>query len=171
MRKSGNARIYPDGRRVDYKRGVTTTVDPSGTPSGAPVPGMAALDKAICSRYLSLQDREQIYALHQTGESMNAIARTMGRAVSTISRELKRNNGPLGYQPYSAHWQSVARRPRPKPSKLAADGDLRDYVVEKLHVGWSPEQISRRVLRRPLKSAVSAFVLSPKWPTSYHRNN
>lgn len=64
---------------------------------------MAALDQAICPRYLSLQEREQIYALHQTGESMNAIARSLGRAVSTISRELKRNNSPLGYQPYSAH--------------------------------------------------------------------
>ncbi|WP_456152250.1 IS30 family transposase [Glutamicibacter protophormiae] len=146
VRRSGNVRIYPDGRRVDYKRGVTTTVDPSGALSSAPAPTMAALDQAICSRYLSLQEREQIYALHQTGESMNAIARTMGRAVSTISRELRRNNSPLGYQPYSAHRQSVARRPRPKPSKLAADGDLRDYVVKKLELGWSPEQISHRII-------------------------
>lgn len=146
VRRSGNVRIYPDGRRVDYKRGVTTTVDPSGALSSAPAPTMAALDQAICSRYLSLQEREQIYALHQTGESMNAIARSLGRAVSTISRELRRNNSPLGYQPYSAHRQSVARRPRPKPSKLAADGDLRDYVVKKLELGWSPEQISHRII-------------------------
>lgn len=146
VRRSGNVRIYPDGRRVDYNRGVTTTVDPSGALSSAPAPTMAALDQAICPRYLSLQEREQIYALHQTGESMNAIARSLGRAVSTISRELRRNNSPLGYQPYSAHRQSVARRPRPKPSKLAAEGDLRDYVVEKLELGWSPEQISHRII-------------------------
>ena len=146
VRRSGNVRIYPDGRRVDYKRGVTTTVDPSGALSSAPAPTMAALDQAICSRYLSLQECEQIYALHQTGESMNAIACSLGRAVSTISRELRRNNSPLGYQPYSAHRQSVARRPRPKPSKLAADGDLPDYLVEKLDVGWSPEQISHRII-------------------------
>lgn len=146
VRKLGGARIYPDGRHVDYKRGVTTTIDPSGALSSAPAPGMAALEKAICPRYLSLQERERIYALHQAGESMRSIARSMRRSVATISRELKRNNSPLGYQPYAAHRQSVARRPRPKPSKLAADGDLRSYVVEKLQVGWSPEQISHRII-------------------------
>ena len=146
VRHSNGARIYPDGRHVDYKRGVTTTVDPSGAPSSAPAPGMAALEKAICPRYLSLQERERIYALHQTGESMRSIARTMERSVATISRELKRNTTPLGYQPYAAHRQSVARRPRPKPSKLAAVGALRSYVVKKLKVGWSPEQISHRII-------------------------
>lgn len=77
---------------------------------------------------------------------MRSIARTMGRSAATISRELKRNTSPLGYQPYAAHRQAVARRPRPKPSNLALEGDLRDYVAEKLDLCWSPEQISHRII-------------------------
>ncbi|MGP9607479.1 IS30 family transposase [Glutamicibacter sp. AOP33-2CA-4] len=146
IRKIGGGRIYPDGRLVDYKRGMTTTVTASGVVTSKPAPGMAALEKSISPRYLSLQERERIYALHQSGETIRSIAQSTGRSPATISRELRRNNTPLGYQPYSAHRQSATRRPRPKPSKLAAECELRKYVVEKLEVGWSPEQISHRMI-------------------------
>lgn len=146
IRQINGGRIYPDGTFVDYKRGVTTTVNASDARGIRPAPGMDALEKAISPRFLSLQDRERIYALHQSGASIRSIAQSTGCSPATISRELRRNNTSLGYQPYSAHRQSVTRRPRPKPSKLAAEGELRKYVVQGLEVGWSPEQISHRMI-------------------------
>ena len=79
------------------------------------------------------------------GSSLRAIARALGRPVSTVSREIARNTGPNGYQPYSAHRAAAKRRPRPKTSKLAYEGTLRKYVGAKLLLGWSPEQISNRL--------------------------
>ena len=53
----------------------------------------------------------------------------------------------LGYQPYGAHRTATAARARPKISKLAEDGELRDYVKEKLLTRWSPEQISHKLVQ------------------------
>ena len=67
----------------------------------------------------------------------------MGRAPSTISRELRRNTvSRHGYLPHNAHRTSAKRRERPRASKLAAAGPLHDYVAAKLAKRWSPEQIS-----------------------------
>ncbi|MCA9835035.1 MAG: IS30 family transposase [Thermomicrobiales bacterium] len=139
IRHVGNARIYPDGRRVDYATGRTSTVPvPHASPS------LMALEQAIHPRYLSLQEREQIADLHRDGQSLRAIGRAMGRSSSTIKRELDRNTSESGtYQPHAAHRQAVARRPRPKPAKLAHEGPLRTYLLERLADHWSPEQISR----------------------------
>ena len=146
IRKSNGRRIYPDGRIVDYKRGVTTFTAPATPAAPAPSPGLAQLQKPISSRYLSLPEREHIRDLSRAGSSLRSIARAVGRPASTISREITRNTGPVGYQPYAAHRTAASRRPRPKPSKLAADGKLRDFVKQGLLVCWSPEQISKRLL-------------------------
>ncbi|WP_411733671.1 IS30 family transposase [Paeniglutamicibacter sp.] len=145
VRRSRNKRIYPDGRTVDYKQGVTTTYSVDGSAFKAPFPGLAALEKPISDRYLSLPEREQIRDLLVAGSSMRAIAKTLGRPVSTVSREIARNTGPNGYQPYAAHRAAAQRRPRPKTSMLACEGTLRKYVGAKLLLGWSPEQISNRL--------------------------
>ena len=146
VRRSNNKRYYPDGRVVDYKQGVTTFIAPAATVAAANIPGLGQLQKPISTRYLSLPEREQIRDLRREGNSLRSIARALGRPASSISREIARNTGPAGYQPYAAHRAAASRRPRPKPSKLAVDGKLREFVKQGLLVCWSPEQISNRLL-------------------------
>lgn len=146
VRRSNNKRYYPDGRVIDYKQGVTTFITPAAPADAGLFPSLGQLQKPISTRYLSLPEREQIRDLHREGNSLRSIARALGRPASTISREITRNTGPAGYQPYAAHRTAASRRPRPKPSKLAVDGKLRDFVRQGLLVCWSPEQISKRLL-------------------------
>ncbi|MGM0931593.1 MAG: IS30 family transposase [Actinomycetota bacterium] len=132
-------RVRMNPSKPRYKQGMTTIAGP--VPAGA--------RGSICTRYLSLQERETIYDLHRAGESMHKIAAALGRAVSTISRELARNTVPvLGYLPHSAARTAAARRKRPKQSKLALKGKLRKYVKRKLKKRWSPEQISKRLIKK-----------------------
>jgi IS30 family transposase len=148
IRKSRGKRIYPDGRVVDYKRGVTTMIPPAGTtgPGSPPIP-MAALEKPVDPRFLNVQDREMIRDLLASGASIRAIARALGRSPSTICRELGRNADPrLGYLPHSAHRKAATRRARPKTAKLTVASDLLDYVKDKLLIRWSPEQISHTLI-------------------------
>jgi transposase, IS30 family len=151
VRKSGDRRIYRDGRVVDYKRGVTTMIPPAG-PTGTvlvpPVP-VSALEKPIDPRFLSVQEREMIRDLQTAGTSVRAVAQALGRSPSTISRELRRNTDPrMGYLPHGAHRKAAARRARPKTAKLAGESDLRDYVRDKLLIRWSPEQISHTLVEK-----------------------
>ncbi|MDQ0213568.1 transposase-like protein, partial [Arthrobacter bambusae] len=91
IRKSNGRRIYPDGRIVDYKRGVTTLTPPVGTTGTTRVPvPVSALEKPIDPRFLTVQERELIRDLHAAGSSIRAIAHALGRSPSTISRELDR---------------------------------------------------------------------------------
>ncbi len=149
---------------VPYKQEVITALaepsapvtTPEAPPEPAPAPlgppaalvALEALEQPISTRYLSLPEREQIADLRSQGTSMQAIGRALGRSVGTISREVKRNSHPvLGYQPYGAHRTATAARARPKDSKLAAAGALRDYVTDKLRLRWSPEQISKALIK------------------------
>ncbi|WP_443627621.1 IS30 family transposase, partial [Arthrobacter bambusae] len=109
---------------------------------------LEALEQPISARYLSLSERERIADLLSRGTSMQAIGRALGRSVGTISREIKRNSHPmLGYRPYGAHRAATAARARPKDSKLAEPGELHDYVKTKLLTRWSPEQISKLLIK------------------------
>jgi IS30 family transposase len=126
---------------------------PPAAPQTAAAPGPAsvaleALEQALSVRYLSLTERERIAGLLLTGDSVRAIARDLDRSPSSISREIARNSHPtLGYQPYGAHRTAAAARARPKTSKLATPGPLRDYVEDKLRIRWSPEQISKTLIK------------------------
>jgi len=151
IRKSGGRRIYPDGRLVDYKRGVTTMTSPARTTGTvlAPPASVSALEKLIDPRFLCVQEREMIRDLRASGSSMRAIARALGRPASTISRELGRNaDALLGYLPHGAHRKAAVRRARPKTAKLAGESDLSDYVKGKLLIRWSPEQISHTLVEK-----------------------
>jgi IS30 family transposase len=105
----------------------------------------------VSGRYLSLEERLQIADLRLAGTSMRAIASQLGRAPSTISRELRRN-GPVPtpaagrarrgrYASYAAHKRAGLRARRPKPFKLD-DAGLALAVQDKLCLKWSPAQIS-----------------------------
>ncbi len=145
---------------LPYKQEVRTTFAEPSTPAAAPEPPasvtapiptavtLEALEQSVSARYLSLQERERIADLRSQGTSMQAIGRVLGRSVGTISREIKRNSHPvLGYRPYGAHRAATAARARPKDSKLAEPGELHDYVKTKLLTHWSPEQISKLLIK------------------------
>jgi IS30 family transposase len=103
-----------------------------------------------CYGQLSLDERIEIYRLRVAGESMQAIACTLERHVSTISRELRRNSQPSrawagGYEPVRAHQLAERRRRWDGRFKLARQTDLRNCVGKGLAMGHSPEQIAGRL--------------------------
>jgi len=90
---------------------------------------------------LSLVEREEISRGLAAGLSIRAIAGQLGRAASTISREVNRNGGRR-YRALRADRAAWSRASRPKACKLAIRPRWRDMVEEKLRCRWSPEQIS-----------------------------
>jgi len=99
-------------------------------------PGPAA------GRCLSLGEREEIAAGVAAGEGVRSIAARLGRAASTVSREVRRNCSSAGYRAAAAQAQAEARAARPKEAKLAGNRELRVWVQDKLEKNWSPEQVS-----------------------------
>jgi IS30 family transposase len=93
---------------------------------------------------LSLADREEISRGLSVGEPLRAVARRLGRAPSTISREVKANGGRSHYRAVRAHHGAYERARRPKTTKLLA-GPLCAQVTTWLEQWWSPEEISRRL--------------------------
>jgi IS30 family transposase len=99
--------------------------------------GMPSVDLAALSgRYLSFREREEIALLKVQGAGVRAIARRLGRAPSTVSRELRRNaatrGGKLDYRASVAQWKADLVARRPKTAKLVANERLREYVQERL---------------------------------------
>jgi IS30 family transposase len=93
---------------------------------------------------LTLADREEITLGLHAGESFTAIAGRLGKAVSTVSREVAANGGPDGYRAWRAHQRARAQARRPRGCKLARP-ELAAQVTSWLHEWWSPVQISRRL--------------------------
>src|SRR4029077_19138037 len=91
--------------------------------------------------HLSEDERDQIGVLRAAGRSMGAIARGLGRAKATISREVQRNALPSGgYSPLHAAGAYQLRRRR--EAILEREAALRLFVGDRLAEGWTPEQIS-----------------------------
>jgi len=96
-------------------------------------------------RYLSRLERQRIASLRSQGLGVREIARRLGRAPSTISRELRRNMSSHDGGVYDgdlAHARARERARRGRTPRLAADPELRAVVQAKLELEWSPEQIS-----------------------------
>ncbi len=93
-------------------------------------------------RRLSFAEREEISRGIAGGVSMRCIANKLGRAPSTVSREVAANGGRLRYRAAVAHVASRHRARRPKPANLVINPRLRQVVEEKLDEWWSPTQIS-----------------------------
>ncbi len=89
----------------------------------------------------SVAEREEISRGLAAGESCRAIAARLGRAPSTITREVNRNGGRDRYRALTADRAAWKAALRPKTSRLAARPELR-AVVEDCSSGWSPEQIA-----------------------------
>jgi len=99
-------------------------------------------------RYLSLAEREEITVGLAAGESLRAIAGRLGRAPSTISREIERNSrGRRHYRGLAAQGQAQCRAARPKTARLAGNPELAAVVTARLTSRWSPEQISAMLKR------------------------
>ena len=91
---------------------------------------------------LSLIEREMISRGLAADQSARSMAKLLGRAPSTVSREIKRNGGCDGYRAAPADEQAWVRARRPKCCKVARHRWLRQTVASKLNLNWSPEQIA-----------------------------
>jgi IS30 family transposase len=127
--------------------------------------GVVAMGQCYCQ--LSLEERIEIYRLHAGGESMQMIAGSLKRNVSTISREIERNGlatkvWPGGYEPVRAQKLAERRRRWDGRFKLARQPDLQDLVKDRLAMGHSPEQIAGRLTLEHGHESIYRFI--------YHRS-
>jgi IS30 family transposase len=90
---------------------------------------------------LSLSEREEISRGIVAQRSIRSMASLLGRSPSTVSREVCRNGGYDQYRAAVADEQAWVCARRPKRCKLANHPQLRQAVVRKLRLNWSPEQI------------------------------
>jgi transposase, IS30 family len=135
-RSTGN--IWKNGTKVRRTDGTVKVVPP--------LEPLAV--RVISPRFLSEEERVQIADLASRGLGPTAIAQVLGRAPSTISRELRRNRHPTGqYRPFHAHAAAAARRRRSRPFKLVVEAELRGFVIARLRQRWSPQQIARALRR------------------------
>lgn len=143
IRQIGHSRLHSDGRLVDYRTGTTTMVGMDTL-----TPTLAALSRPLHPRYVTLEEREKIADMRREGASLRTIGRALGRPASTIKREIDTYTDEAGrYRPYAAHRAWTQSRARAKEAKLAQPGRLRDYVIAKLGVKWSPEQIHNVLIK------------------------
>lgn len=91
---------------------------------------------------LTLIEREEISRALVAGHSIRSIATSLGRAPSTISREIKRNGDQECYRASQADQAAWDRTLRPKTCKLAENRTLARIVADKLQSQWAPEQIA-----------------------------
>jgi IS30 family transposase len=94
------------------------------------------------TRALSMAEREDISRGIVAGLSLRTIAATLGRAPSTVSREIRRNGGRQCYRASKANQAAWGRAHRPKTCKLAKHPELARIVAEKLQLQWAPRQIA-----------------------------
>jgi IS30 family transposase len=126
----------------------------------------------LSERYLSFAEREEIAILYAQDFGVRAIARSLGRSPSTISRELRRNaatrSGGFAYRATTAQWHAEQRARRPKEAKLAKNEALRSWVEERLSgkvctldgrpvtgprvAGWNGRRHGKRKDRRWVKA-------------------
>jgi IS30 family transposase len=123
------------GRRFDRQSSsVFSVISPTG--------GIRPVDRRRSRRALNLSEREEISRGLSLKRSLRAIARQLGRAPSTISREVRRNGGSDRYRAAASERAAWDRALRPKPCKLACCPFLSRTVSMKLRRKWSPEQIA-----------------------------
>ncbi len=91
---------------------------------------------------LTSAEREEISRGIVAGQSIREIARVLGRAASTVSREVRRNGGRARYRAVEADKSAWDRGRRPTRCKLALNWPLARLVAAKLKMNWSPEQIA-----------------------------
>ena len=99
-------------------------------------------------KQLSFNQRANLFVLKLQGMSLRSIARRLGVHHSTLSREFRRNRSrsfPHHYHPHRAHQKSKARKRRAGVRPRLKNPVIRDYVIRKIKLGWSPELIAGRI--------------------------
>lgn len=104
--------------------------------------GIVPHERRRCAQQLTLSEREEISRDVAAGVSMRRIAARLGRAASSISRELARNGGRTRYRATHADERAWDRARRPKTCMLAANPPLARVVAQRLAQDWSPQQIA-----------------------------
>jgi len=104
--------------------------------------GIRPLPRVRSSLALSLSEREEISRGVVAGRSRRSIAASLGRAPSTVSREIRRNGGCQSYRASHADQAAWDQAHRPQSCKLAQNHALARIVAQKLKMLWSPEQIA-----------------------------
>jgi IS30 family transposase len=121
--------------------------------------------------HLSLVEREHLAQLYWEGKSLGEISKALGRNKSTVSRELKRNSS-LEYKRYTpcrAQTRSDERKHLANTHQRLKNDLIRQYLVENLALGWSPELIAGRLkLDHPESSisheAIYQYIYHPQTP-------
>ena len=133
-RKTGNRWRY--GRRVRNSAGALVIYPPVKITESRP----------RSPRYLSEQERIRIADMLAAGSTVRGIAVELGRAPSTIGREIARNSDPDGrYRPHHAEQASRLRAAKPRTRRIAGDGVLGETVQRLLAKRWSPEQVAHEL--------------------------
>ena len=104
--------------------------------------GIRPPERRRSRRALTLSEREEISRGIATGQSLRCIAASLGRAPSTVSREVNRNGGRQPYRANKAEQAARERAHRRKTCKLVKNRALAQLVAKKLTQRWSPQQIA-----------------------------
>jgi IS30 family transposase len=104
--------------------------------------GIAPRPRRRSRRALTTAEREEISRELARGQSLRSISRRLGRAPSTLSREVTRHGGRGVYRAAVADQQAWRRSRRPQACRLSTRPLLRRAVAWKLALQWSPQQIS-----------------------------
>jgi len=126
------------GRQVGCDASLVALMRDGHFTSGAPDPWKPRPGR------LTITDRETLLLGLASGLPLAAIARSLGRPTSTVSREIGANGGRERYAAWSAHRRARTLTSRPKPCKLGS-GKLLTEVARGLTSLWSPQQISKRL--------------------------
>ncbi len=133
-RKTGNRWRY--GRKVRNSAGAVVIYPPVKIIESRP----------RSPRYLSEQERIRIADLLAANMSVRGIAAQLGRAPSTISREIGRNRDADGrYRPHHAEHAARRRACKPRTRRIAGDEVLAEVVQRLLAKRWSPEQVAHEL--------------------------
>jgi IS30 family transposase len=137
--------LWARWRRGEAMRAIARALQrPIGTvyrvvqPSG----GLPPRVRQRGARALTLAERDEIAWGLAAGRTLRALSRGLGRAASTISREVRRHGGRPAYRASRADAAAWAAGRRPQPCRLAQSARLRRVVARKLAADWSPEQIA-----------------------------
>lgn len=104
--------------------------------------GVRPTPRGRSPRMLTLAKREEILRCLSAGQTIRSIASWLGRAPSTISREVSHNGGCESYRARQADQAAWDRALRPKRCKLIDNPTLARMVAGKLQLQWPPEQIA-----------------------------
>ena len=127
---------YPEAAVVDARVSWVVGARWFRQAGGMPPTHLAPSAPSLSGRYLSFAEREQLALLRAQDHGVREIASQLGRAPSTISRELRRNaatrSGAFEYRASTAQWHADRAARRPKTATLATHRRLRQYVQERL---------------------------------------